>query len=352
VKLANENNIDKYKEFLIKHDRCNFQQGIEWGKVKSSWKNEIVIVENENGEIIGSLSVLIRKIPIFGNIMYSARGPICDIHDKKVLLELTNGLKELGKKYKAFVLKIEPDIKSEDKKFREIVSDLGYFIKDDAKNFNEEIQPRYVFRLNIKDKTEDEVFAGFHQKTRYNIRLSIKKGVEIREGTREDLKNFHDIMVVTGKRDNFIIRSLSYFEKMYDELVPNGHMKLMMAYHEGKPVSGIINIIYGNKIWYLYGASSNEHRNLMPNYLLQWEMIKYAIENKKDIYDFRGVSGVLDETHPQYGLYRFKKGFGAEFTEFIGEIYIPFKPFVYWGYKISEKIFKKARGIIRTMRGE
>ena len=53
---------------------------------------------------------------------------------------------------------------------------------------------------------------------------------------------------------------------------------------------GIIDIIYGNKIWYLYGASSNEHRNLMPNYLLQWEMIKYAIENKKDIYDFRGVS--------------------------------------------------------------
>ena len=261
--------------------------------------------------------------------------------------ELTNGLRELSKKYNAFVLKIEPDIRSDDAEFREIVTDLGYKIKDDAKNFNEEIQPRYVFRLNIKDKTEEEIFENFHQKTRYNVRLAAKKGVVIREGTREDLKAFHDIMVVTGKRDNFIIRPLSYFEKMYDELASHGHMKLMMAFYEDEPVSGIIDIIYGNKVWYLYGASSNKHRNLMPNYLLQWEMIKYAIENKKEVYDFRGVSGVVDETHPQYGLYRFKKGFGAEFTEFIGEIYIPFKPVVYWAYKLAEKLFKRLRDIIK-----
>ena len=72
-------------------------------------------------------------------------------------------------------------------------------------------------------------------------------------------------------------------------------MKLLMAYYEGKPISGVIPIFYGNKTWYLYGASSNQHRNLMPNYLLQWEMIKMAIARHDDIYDFRGVSGVVDE---------------------------------------------------------
>ena len=101
--------------------------------------------------------------------------------------------------------------------------------------------------------------------------------------------------------------------------------------------------MYGNKTWYLYGASSNRHRNLMPNYLLQWTMIKEAIANKCDIYDFRGVSGVVDENHPQYGLYRFKKGFNAEFTEFIGEVYIPYKPLTYKMYKISEKAFRTLR---------
>ena len=88
----------------------------------------------------------------------------------------------------------------------------------------------------------------------------------------------------------------------------------------------------------------------MPNYLLQWEGIKYALSQEKDIYDFRGVSGVLDETHPQYGLYRFKKGFGAKFTEFIGEIYIPFKQVKYRLYKFSEKAFRTLRQIKRNIK--
>ena len=344
--VEDEKSKQEYKKFLENHERCNFQQSLEWAKVKDSWKNEVILAEDEQGNIIGSLSVLIRKIPIFGNLMYSSRGPVCDIHDEKVLEQLTEGAKQLAKKYHAFVLKIEPDIKSDDQEFREIVTKLGYRIKDDAKDFSEEIQPRYVFRLDIKGKTEDEIFAGFHQKTRYNIRLAIKKGVTVKEGTKEDLKDFHKIMVETGARDGFIIRPLEYFEKMYDALAPE-HMKVLMAYYEGKPISGVIPIMYGNKTWYLYGASSNEYRNVMPNYLLQWEMIKLAIARKNDIYDLRGLSGVVDESHPQYGLYRFKKGFGAEFTEFLGEIYIPFKPVWYKLYKVAEKTFRKLRALKR-----
>ena len=343
--VTDEESKKEYKKFLEGHERCNFQQSIEWAKVKDNWKNEIILAEDENKKIIGSMSVLIRKIPIFGNIMYSSRGPTCDIHDISVMKQLTDGIKELAKKYKAIVYKAEPDILSSDEEYRKIVTSLGYKIKDDAKNFREEIQPRYVFRLDIKNKTEDEIFAGFHSKTRYNVRLAIKKGVEVKEGTREDLKDFHKIMVETGARDGFIIRPLSYFEKMYDEMAPE-HMKLLMAYHDGKPISGVIPIFYGNKTWYLYGASSNEHRNLMPNYLLQWEMIKMAIARKDDVYDFRGVSGVVDENHPQYGLYRFKQGFGAEFTEFIGELHMDYSPVRYKLYKISETVFKRVRSLL------
>jgi len=350
MRILQEHDKERYKEFLENHERCNFAQSLEWANVKNNWKNEVVLAEDKQGNIIGSISVLIRKIPIFGNLMYSARGPVCDIHDEEVLKQITDGLKEVAKKYNAMVVKIEPDIKSDDLSFRNIVTKLGYNIKDDAKNFDEEIQPRYVFRLDIKGKTEDEIFKAFHQKTRYNVRLATKKGVVIKEGTREDLKDFHEIMKITGKRDDFIIRPLSYFEKMYDEL--GEHVHLLMAYYEDKPISGIFNIDYGNKVWYLYGASSNEHRNLMPNYLLQWEGIKYAIANGKDMYDFRGVVGVVDESHPQYGLYRFKKGFDAEFTEFIGEINIKFKPLTYKIYKISEKIFKMTRWTIRKIKGE
>mgnify|MGYP005775968981 FL=1 len=347
--VTDEKSKEEYKRFLEGHERCNFQQSLEWAEVKKPyWKPEVILAEDDNKKIIGSLCVWIRKMPIFGNIMYASRGPVCDIHDKNVLEQITQGAKELAKKYNAFVLRTEPDILSSDEEFRKIVTELGYKIKDDAKDFKDEIQPRYVFRLDIKGKTEEEVMAGFHQKWRYNIRLAGRKGVVVKEGTREDLKEFHKIMVETGARDGFIVRSLEYFEKMYDCLAPT-HMKLLMAYYEDEPISGVIPIFYGNKTWYLYGASSNKHRNLMPNYLLQWEMIKMAIARHDDVYDFRGVSGVVDESHPQYGLYRFKKGFGATFTEFVGEVYYPFKPLKYKLYKFSEKAFRTLRQLKMKM---
>ena len=125
VRILEEKDNKLYTDFLEKHERCNFQQALEWGKVKDSWKNEVVLAEGENGEIIGSISILIRKIPIFGNIMYSSRGPVCDIYDEEVLAQLTEGVKKLAKKYKAFVFKAEPDIKSDDKEFRKVITKLG-----------------------------------------------------------------------------------------------------------------------------------------------------------------------------------------------------------------------------------
>ena len=83
--VTDEKSKQEYEEFLQSHERCNFQQSTRWAKVKSSWKNEIVLAEDENGKIIGAVNVLIRKIPIFGNIMYSSRGPICDNHNIEIM---------------------------------------------------------------------------------------------------------------------------------------------------------------------------------------------------------------------------------------------------------------------------
>lgn len=348
--VTDDDSKQEYKKFLEGHPKCNFQQSLEWAEVKKpNWQPEVILAEDSDKNIVGSLCVWIRKMPVFGNIMYAPRGPVCDDHDITVLKQLTEGAAELAKKYNAIGLRIEPDVLKSDDTFREIVLNLGYKVKDNAKDFKDEIQPRFVFRLDIKDKTEEEIMDGFHQKWRYNVRLAARKGVVVKEGTKEDLKDFHKIMVETGTRDGFITRPLSYFEKMYDNMVPGGHMKLLMAYYQDEPIAGVIPIFYGNKTWYLYGASSNKHRNLMPNYLLQWEMIKMAIARHDDIYDFRGVSGVVDKNHPQYGLYRFKQGFGATFTEFIGEIYIPYKPIKYALYKFSEKAFRTLRQIKRKI---
>ena len=148
MKLLENSDKERYKSFLESHDRCNFQQSLEWGNVKTSWIKEVILSENEKGEIVGSLCVWIRKIPIFGNLMYVARGPVCDIHDENVIKDLTEGANELAKKYKAFVLRMEPDILKTDDQYRNIISKYGYKIKDDSKDFKDEIQPRFVFSFS------------------------------------------------------------------------------------------------------------------------------------------------------------------------------------------------------------
>ncbi|MGE4282573.1 MAG: lipid II:glycine glycyltransferase FemX [Clostridia bacterium] len=331
-----------YESFLKSHEKGHFMQSPEWAQVKSNWKNEVVVIEDKDGNIKGSMSMLIRKIPLFKyTIMYSPRGPVCDIHDKETFRALLDGAKQLAKKHNSYVLKIDPDVEKEDEQFGEIVRELGFNVKNASKNF-EGIQPRFVFRLDIKDKTEEEVMTEFHNKTRYNIRLAERKGVVTSIGTKEDLREFHKVMRETGVRDEFVIRSLEYFEKMYDCLAPK-HLRLYTAHYEGKLVAGTIAILYGNKVWYLYGASSNEYRNVMPNYLLQWEMIKWALENGCEIYDFRGVSGDLDESNPLYGLYKFKKGFNGKFTEFIGELDLIFNPLIHFSVEKGEKVFREMR---------
>ena len=330
----------EYNEFLEKHEKGHYAQSLEWAKVKSDWKNEIIVVRDEKGQIKASLSILIRKLPYINySIMYAPRGPVCDLDDEKSFKELIEKADELAKKYKAFMLKMDPDILASNNEFKNMAKKYGFKVEEKIKDVNTLLQPRYVFRLDLKDKTEDEIFSAFHSKTRYNIRLATRKGVTIREGNREDLQQFQDILETTGTRDGFFIRKKEYFENLYDSF-DKEHLKLVFADYQGKPIACVLNVFYGNKEWYLYGGSLNEHRNVMSTYLLQWEMIKQAIERKMDCYDFRGVCAT-DETHYNEGLYRFKKGFNADFIEFM-DMHKVYNKFIYF---LFEKCAYKLRDL-------
>ena len=235
------------------------------------------------------------------------------------------------------MLKIDPDIPSSNRELADYLVSRGFRFQQ--KSDFEGIQPRYVFRLDITPEL-DELFANLHSKTRYNIRLAKRRGVQIKENcTREDLRVFYDVLTITAKRDNFLIRSYDYFETLWDCLVENNLAKLFLAEYKGKVIAGTLAFIFGDKTWYIYGASSNEHRNVMPNYLLQWRMIEWAKENGCRIYDFRGVPGRLTPDNPLYGLYRFKKGFNGEYVEFIGEFDLPYSPVVYQTYTAMEAFY-------------
>ena len=344
-----EKTLPEYEAFVQSHPKGNFAQSYLWGKQKPMWQWDAIAVRGEDGAIRGSLAVMTRKVPGVGRtLMYGCRGPVCDLDDRETFSQLLDGAKALAKKYKSYVIKIDPDVPSSNTAFSSMLQSFGFRAKEGGKNF-EAIQPRYVFRLNVEGKTEEELLANFHQKWRYNIRLAERKGVTVRVCGKEMIPAFSDLMLTTGVRDGFVTRKPEYFAAMLDNL--GEHARLYMAFDPNDtPIAGTLAIHYGDKVWYLYGASSNEHRNLMPNYLLQWRMIQWAIETNCRIYDFRGVSGDVSEDNPLYGLFRFKQGFGGDFTEFVGEMDLVLSPVIYWAVEHGTSVFKELRKQVYLIR--
>ena len=344
-----EKTLPEYEAFVQSHPKGNFVQRYLWGKQKPMWQWDAIAVRGEDGAIRGSLAVMTRKVPGIGRtLMYGCRGPVCDLDDRETFSQLLDGARALAKKYKSYVIKIDPDVPSSNTAFSSMLQSFGFRAKEGGKNF-EAIQPRYVFRLNVEGKTEEELLANFHQKWRYNIRLAERKGVTVRVCGKEMVPAFSDLMLTTGVRDGFVTRKPEYFAAMLDNL--GEHARLYMAFDPNDtPIAGTLAIHYGDKVWYLYGASSNEHRNLMPNYLLQWRMIQWAVETNCRIYDFRGVSGDVSEDNPLYGLFRFKQGFGGDFTEFVGEMDLVLSPVIYWAVEHGTSVFKELRKQVYLIR--
>ena len=171
------------------------------------------------------------------------------------------------------------------------------------------------------------------QKTRYNIRLAEKKGVTVRAW--DDIPAFHKMMLVTGGRDNFGVHSLEYYRRAYELFKPTGMAELLVAEFEGKPLAALMVFAHGRRAWYIYGASTDEERNRMPTYLLQWEAIKWARSKGAEEYDLWGVPDEDEATleanfetrHDNlWGVYRFKRGFGGEVKrarQAVDRVYMP-----------------------------
>ena len=346
VSAADKDSVALMEEFNQSHPKGHFAQSFLWAAVKDNWQNSAVLSLDGEGRVRGAMLLLFRKLPLGLSIMYSPRGPVCDVHDREVLKDLFDGARALAKKHGSYVFKIDPDVLSSDEEFVSLMRDFGFRLPEDSKNF-EGIQPRYVFRLPVAGKSEEDLLAGFESKTRYNLRLSVRKGVTVKffpgdgDVPEEELDAFSRLMETTGERDRFIVRGKEYFRKLLK--VMGSHARLYMAYADGERIAGTVAVQYGDKVWYLYGASANEKRNLMPNYQLQWEMIRWSLEAGCRIYDFRGVSGDLSEDNPLYGLYRFKKGFNGDFCEFAGEFDLEYGKLTARVMNFAEKVFRRLR---------
>ena len=233
------------------------------------------------------------------------------------------------KKNRAIFLKIEPDTLEET---------FQPSILQTFKLSNHNIQPPRTITLSIKED-EEEILARMKPKCRYNIRLAEKKGITVRSW--DDIPAFHEMMTVTGGRDNFGVHSKEYYQRAYELFHQKGTCELLVAEFEGKPLASLMVFSNAKRAWYVYGASNDQERNRMPTYLLQWEAIRWAKARGCDEYDLWGVPDENEDTLEAnfetrhdglWGVYRFKRGFGGQLKRAAQAVDRVYNPLLYWAY--------------------
>ncbi len=215
-----------------------------------------------------------------------------------------------------------------------------------------DVQPPDTVLLSL-DKTEEELLSAMKPKWRYNIRLAEKKGVTVKAAGAESIDSFYKVFMETAARDRIAVHGKDYYKSLLELSSDGSHVKttLYIAEHEGETLAGIITLFTDTEAVYLYGASSDNKRNLMPAYLLQWTAIQDAKKFGSKVYDFYGIPPTDDEHHPMHGLYRFKTGFGGTVIHRAGSLDMPVKPVFYAFYILLEKLrafyFKKVRKLLK-----
>ncbi len=315
--------LTDWNHFLSQHPSAHLLQTGEWGELKSAfgWKPVRVISGN-----VG-VQILFRKLPLGFTIGYIPKPVDSDqlsVNSERFWKEIDS----VYRKHNAIFCKLEPD--SWDRQFTIHHSAFRISLHN--------IQPPRTIIINIKDD-EETILARMKPKTRYNIRLAEKKGVTVRAW--DDIQAFHKMMLVTGGRDGFGIHSLEYYKRAYELLHPKGLGEILVAEYEGKPLAALFVARNGHRAYYLYGASTDEERNRMPTYLLQWEAMKWAKARGCEEYDLWGVPDEDEATLEAnfeirhdglWGVYRFKRGFGGELKRAAQAMDRVYNPLLYWAY--------------------
>lgn len=325
---TNKELVDRFNNFVLKNG--DITQTTYWGEVKSNWQYQGVYTEKD-GEITAAALLLLRKLPVIKTTLaYCSKGPVCDVHNRELFTALLDEMRPLVKKNNIFSIKLDPEVLCTDQN-KEYFKSLGFKVKCGHKHLHDYAQPKFnMLLLNLSGKTEECLMAELDRDTRYKIRKAERNGVTAYwDNSPEAVAKFHEIYKITAVRDKFSYRGEEYFQNMLN-VIPHENIRVYFTKHEEDVLSAAIAVKSGDKMWYMYGASSNQKRKLFPNYVMQWEMIKWALECGCNRYDFGGIFNISDDD----GLYRFKKGFCGEqgMLEYLGEIDMVSKQFSYFAY--------------------
>ena len=363
--------IDKetHFEFLKNYQTFSFLQLPCWAEVKSGWKSKSVGWFDERKLVCVGL-ILIRNIPkTKWSLFYLPEGPVLDPDYAKNVVDWLTPLRDFAKESGAFNLKLGPQVTINTwsastiksaisdniyRQFKDVDPDRmnpfgieigaklrnlgGIQIETDGEGFGD-VQPRFVFAIDVQDKSDEELLASFSQEWRRNIKKAEKSEVKVRQATFSDLETFHTLYKETAKRDKFTPRPLNYFKQMWKSLNENSNnlaeMRLYIAEQENICHAACLWVRVGKHVWYTYGASSTSGRELRPSNAIQWQMMRDARNAGASIYDMRGIAATLNEKSPLFGLLRFKIGTGGKVIQYVGEWDFVLKPLIYKAFRVA-----------------
>lgn len=325
--------------FVHAHPRAHILQAARWADLKGAhgWRSDRVALV-DGGRIVAGAQLLFRPLPFrLGSLAYVAMAPLltAPAHEKP----LWDALHRCAKRHGAAFLRCEPGIFAAGERPPDLAA-LGFRETDQT------IQPPRTVILDISGD-DDAILARMNQGTRRKIRQSIKpeNGVRYSEGSRGDMAKFNALMQVTGSRNDFGVHAPGYYDLAYDLFVPHD-AALLLAEHEGDVLAGIMVFALGRTAWYLYGASSNDKRNLMATYGIQWTAIQWAKRRGCTHYDLWGIPDAPPEqleaefearSDGLWGVYGFKRGWGGEIVRSLGAWDNVYNPIIYAAYQWAVK---------------
>jgi lipid II:glycine glycyltransferase (peptidoglycan interpeptide bridge formation enzyme) len=318
-----------------------------WGEFKDrfGWDTERLAVWDAGGdELKGVAQVLIRRLPL-GSVAYVPKGPVASPDDAETWVRLLRMLRDLGREKGVTFLKIEPDWEGEFP-LSQLLAGEGFRVSDQA------IQPRTTIVVSLEGE-EEETLAQMKPKTRYNVRLAERKGVAVREGGERDVSLFYHLMEETRERDAFGIHDEQYYLEAWRTFVTQDRARLFLASYGEELLGGLMVFAFGSTAYYLYGASSDRRRNLMPNHLLQWRAMRWARDRGCTSYDLWGIPDEAGEDEEDmeevlgrgglWGVYRFKRGFGGRVVRYCPSYDCVYSPVLYW---LATRVYPRVRGVL------
>lgn len=350
-----------------------------WGELKAAfgWRTMRVVLWDSNQQhILAGAQILCRSIPLTPlSMAYIPKGPVLDWSDAALCQRFFHALHLLLRAQHIALLRIDPDLPesinlpaegAEDSESRASTpADLddpgsafaglysvaeGHRVVQQLRSLGfraveDSIQPRRTIAIDL---TPDERTIALRQKPkwRYNAGLAARKGVTVRVATSaDDLQRWYDLMQVTSQRDRFAVHTLDYYRHAWNVFKEANQARLLLAEHEGTLLAGIFVTLLGQEGIYLYGASGNEGRHLMPNHLLQWEAMRWAKAQGATLYDLWGIAETEDPNDPMAGVYRFKRGWGGKMIRYIGSFDYVYSPLAYHGITWGRALLKQVADV-------